>query len=167
MRTVAGWLILGALAAARIAAGPAGNVAGSVKDLDFLTGRWSGTTEGFQTDEIWSSATNGSLMGVYREMKDSKTTFFEFMTIEQELKGPVLRLRHFKPGMIALDNEPTVFLLAVLSPDKAVFEGGNKVRPIRMTFEKKSDNKMEILLEHKRDNGEWTHEVFAYTRHKN
>jgi hypothetical protein len=156
-RTVAGWMVCWV---AVVAAEPLHDV----RELAFLTGHWGGTVEGFQADEIWSTAANGSLMGVYREMKDGKTTFFEFLTIEQEEKGPVLRLRHFKPRMQALDSDPTVFPLTALSPGKAVFEGGGQARPVRMTFEQKGRDRMDILLEHKRDNGEWTHELFAYTR---
>jgi hypothetical protein len=135
----------------------------AIEGLGFLAGRWGGTVAGFQADEIWSSAANGSLMGVYREMKDGKTTFFEFLTIEQEDSGPVLRLRHFKPGMKALDTDPTVFTLTKISRGKAVFESGNKL-PVRITFEQKGPDGLNILLEHKRENGEWTHELFVYTR---
>jgi hypothetical protein len=135
-----------------------------VKELSFLTGHWGGTVQGFEADEIWSAAANGSLMGVYREMKDGKTTFFEFLTIEQEAGGPVLRLRHFKPRMQALDTEATTFSLTGFSAGKAVFEGGTKDHPVRMTFEQKGRDGLAILLEHRRDNGEWTHELFAYTR---
>jgi len=155
---VAGWMVFWVTTALALAAPPV-----EVKDLGFLAGRWGGTVGGYQADEIWSPAANGSLMGVYREMKDGKTTFFEFLTIEQEESGPVLRLRHFKPGMKALDTDPTAFPLVKLSPGKAVFESGTKL-PVRMTFEQKGPDKLEILLEHKRENGEWTHELFAYSR---
>lgn len=134
------------------------------KDLGFLAGRWSGTVQGFQAEEIWSPAANGSLMGVYREMKDGKTTFFEFLTIEEEDGGLMLRLRHFKTGMKALDSDPVVFALVKLSAGKAVFENGNQAHPVRMTFERRGANQLDVLLEHKRENGEWTHELFAYAR---
>ena len=159
-RCVAGWL-MGWLT---IVAGVAAEPPVTIQELSFLTGRWSGTVKGFEADEIWSKAANGSLMGVYREMKDGKTTFFEFLTIEQEESGPVLRLRHFKPGMKALDNDPTSFSLMSASQTKAVFEGGNKLHPVRMTFERKSPDTLEILLEHQRDKGQWTRELFSYTR---
>ena len=159
-QSVAGWMVLwlGVVAAAS-AAGPAADV----RDLAFLTGHWGGMVQGFQADEIWSPAANGSLMGVYREMKDGKTTFFEFLTIEQEESGPVLRLRHFKPGMKALDADASVFPLTKFSRGKAVFEGGGKLA-VRMTFEEKGRDALDILLEHQRENGEWTHELFAYKR---
>jgi hypothetical protein len=160
--SVARLVIFWVAAIAAIAAEPAT----TVKDLAFLAGRWGGMVAGFQADEIWSSAANGSLMGVYREMKDGKTTFFEFLTIEQEDGGLMLRLRHFKPGMKSLDTDPVVFALARFSRGKAVFENGNQSQPVRMTFERKGPDQLEVLLEHKRENGEWTHELFAYTRHE-
>jgi hypothetical protein len=155
---VASWTVLWVTVAIASAAPPA-----RIQDLDFLAGRWGGTVEGFQADEIWSPAANGSLMGVYREMRDGKTTFFEFLTIEQEESGLVLRLRHFKPGMKPLDAEATVFNMTAFTSGKAVFETAGKL-PVRMTFEQKGPDKLEILLEHKRENGEWTHELFSYTR---
>jgi hypothetical protein len=156
---VARWMVLWMAVAVAGAAEPVADV----KDLGFLAGHWSGAVEGFLADEIWSPAANGSLMGVYREMKDGKTTFFEFLTIEQEDVGPVLRLRHFKPAMKALDTDPSVFTLTKFSRGNAVFEGGTK-SPVRLTFVQKGPDRLDILLEHKRENGEWTHELFAYTR---
>jgi Domain of unknown function (DUF6265) len=157
IRTVL-WMVMAATTAS--AAAPVADV----KDLSFLAGRWTGLVEGFQADEMWSPAANGSLMGVYREMKDGKTTFFEFLTIEQEESGPVLRLRHFKPGMKSLDSDASVFTLTTFTPGKALFEGGSTKVPVRMTFAQKGPDKLEILLERKRESGEWSHELFAYTR---
>lgn len=64
--------------------------------LDWLTGHWQGDGFGGSSEEIWSPARNGVMMGMFRHHKaDGDLNFYEFFTIDAD----GLKLKHFNPDM--------------------------------------------------------------------
>jgi hypothetical protein len=64
--------------------------------LAFVRGTWTGTMGSDGVEETWSAPAGGSIVGMFRWMKDAKTTtMFELLAITHLDGVPTLRLRHF------------------------------------------------------------------------
>jgi hypothetical protein len=71
-----------------------------VNDLAFLTGSWRTDVWGGTGEEIWTKPESGNMIALWRFMKGGKLVFTEHVSLEEDAeRGPVLRLKHFNPGM--------------------------------------------------------------------
>ncbi len=71
-------------------------VKATLEALAFLRGTWTGTMGTDRVEETWSAPAGGSIVGMFRWMKDTKaTTMFELLAITHADGVPTLRLRHF------------------------------------------------------------------------
>lgn len=136
--------------------------AATLADVAFIAGRWRGEMDGGATEEWWSPASGDNMLGMFRYVKDGKAVFYELMSIERTEEGPVLRLRHFGPGLVAWEEKDgaTSWPLVELSPGRAVFElpDGRK----RLVFHRGGPAALTVSLDELR-NGAWTSQPFAYT----
>lgn len=69
----------------------------TLADMAWLAGHWTGEALGGQSEEIWSEPAAGSMMGMYRLIRDWKPVFYELLTIVEEHGSLKLRLKHFNP----------------------------------------------------------------------
>jgi hypothetical protein len=124
---------------------PIQNVA--LTDFAFISGHNRGELDGGVIDEHWSEPAGDSMMGVYRYIKDGKVEMYELLVIEQTAKGPVLRLRHFNPGLVGWEEKGEVwsYPLARFAPGEAVFEGADK--RIRISYRDAGHGILESTLE--------------------
>ncbi len=161
-------LTLAALAAALSAIPAAGQGraplrAASLRDVAFIAGRWGGEMDGGKTQEWWSAPEGDGMLGMFRYVKDGRGVFYELMSIEQTEEGPVLRLRHFGPGLVAWEEKDgtTSWPLVELTESRAVFElpDGRK----RLTYHRASERAMTITLE-EMEGGAWTSRPFTFAR---
>jgi hypothetical protein len=116
-------------------------------DFNFIAGHNRGELDGGIIDEHWSEPAGDSMMGVYRYMKDGKVVMYEVLVIEQTPKGPVLRLKHFNPGLVGWEEKAEVlsFPLARYAPGEAVFERPDKT--LRITYRSAGNSVLESTLE--------------------
>lgn len=129
-------------------------------DLSFIAGTWQGELGGGTTEEQWNPPSGDSMMGMFRYVQNGKAAFYEFMLIEQTPDGPVLRLRHFNPRLIAWEDKTGTlsFPLVEFRKNYAVFDHDSRERLI---FHRKSTTSMTITLEKIAD-GQKTAEDFHY-----
>jgi hypothetical protein len=116
-------------------------------DFAFISGHNRGELDGGIIDEHWSEPAGDSMMGVYRYIRDGKVEMYELLVIEQTTTGPVLRLKHFNPGLVGWEEKGEVwsFPLAHFTPGEAVF-----ARPdnsLRITYRAAGNNVLESTLE--------------------
>src|ERR1700722_20146558 len=107
--------------------------AADLRDLAFMAGHWRGEAAGKQIEETWSLPEQGSMTGMYREMKDGETTFYEFLTIEKTANGPVLLVEHFDPGLHAWEEQgkPITFHIEKFLPEgEVVFQSNDARNPL-------------------------------------
>jgi uncharacterized protein DUF6265 len=81
---VSAGLVAGSAVAAE-AAGPATDVAA----LEWMAGRWEGTTDGVAMEEHWLPARGGAMLGVHRDVAGGRMVSFEFLRIESDAQGIV------------------------------------------------------------------------------
>ncbi|MGI9546548.1 MAG: DUF6265 family protein [Flavobacteriaceae bacterium] len=108
----------------------------NIDDYTWLAGHWIGDGFGGISEEIWALPADGTMMGMYRHIKDEKLVFYEFLLLDKD----GLRLKHFNPDLKGWEtkDEFVSFPMVEHSPNKLVLKG--------LTFEKKSDTEMEIRL---------------------
>ena len=87
------------------------------------------------------------MMGTFRIVKDQETSLFEFLLIERDEKGVVLRFKHFDPGYRAWEKEALVLRLTQAGDHEAVFEADDRTQnPARMTYSVTTDGKLSVVV---------------------
>ena len=121
----------------------------------WLAGNWVGDGFGGTSEELWSEpSADGIMMGTYRHHKgDGSLNFYEFMVMD----STGLRLKHFNPDMVGWETKEDFvhFELIEFTENKIILKG--------LIFERKSDSEMEIRLDLKNGDKQWT-EVFKMRR---
>ena len=164
-------LVIALLGASRPAHGqppaPSADAAGraaraTLADVAFIAGHGVGALDGGVIEEVWSAPRGDSMMGMFAFTKEGRARFYEFLLIEQTASGPVLRLKHFNPGLIGWEEKAEVYSypLIGLSPRIAVFERPDK--DTRLTFAA-DEGTLAVTLDQKRD-GVWKASRFVYKR---
>src|SRR5262245_16278936 len=96
----------------------AGAHAGDAPDLarlSWLEGQWTGTKDGVETEERWSSTKGGALLGMHRDVKGGRMVAFEFLRIATTPDGAF----YFGSPMSA---PPTPFRLVEMGDQRVRFE---------------------------------------------
>jgi Domain of unknown function (DUF6265) len=119
-------------AALASAADPGANRLESVR---WLTGRWqSPAGEGVACEEHWSAQAGGAMVGMFRLLNGDRPGVYELLLLEEEADGVWMRMRHFRPKMVAQEQEPIKLKLASATPDTLVFENPTDGRPKRVIY---------------------------------
>jgi hypothetical protein len=131
--------------------------------LKFMSGKWVTSSEWGDMEENWSMPMGDNMMCSYRCVKNGKIVFYEFIVIEQQAKGPVMKLRHFSPGNIGWEekDKPYEYNLIFLDDNIARFERPDK--KTSLTFERQSADKLKVTLDRQDKDGKWVQDEFAYT----
>lgn len=133
-----------------------------INSLSFMSGKWVTKGEWGDMEENWSEPMGNSMMCAYRCVKEGKIVFYEFIVIEQQATGPVMKLRHFSPGSIAWEekDKPYDYPLMYLDENVARFERPDK--KTSLTFERIAPDKLKVTLERQDKDGKWVQDEFNY-----
>jgi hypothetical protein len=104
---------------------PARNDEPAVEDFGWMAGHWRGEGLGGICEEIWTGPLGGSMVGLFRLIREGELVFSEHMMLARDPDGIVLKVKHFTPDFVAWeDKEGAVrFRLEELRPNEAVFKG--------------------------------------------
>lgn len=129
-----------------------------LENISWLAGNWKGNALGGKVEENWSKPTGGSMMAAFKLYKDGKVVFYEIEIIREVDNNLVLQLKHFNNDLKGWEtkDETVDFPLKELTTNKAVFEG--------MTFEKVSDNEMNVYVDMHQKDGSIEVLKFNYTK---
>jgi hypothetical protein len=96
----------------------------TLADLTFLSGHWVEVTGRNLSEEIWTLPAGDSMAGVWRYVEEGRVRVLELLVIRQEAGGPVLRLRHFDPDLVAREEKgaPVILPLVAVEKQSARFE---------------------------------------------
>ncbi|RED42699.1 carbohydrate binding protein with CBM9 domain [Winogradskyella eximia] len=128
-----------------------------LENIAWIAGTWHGEAFGGITEEIWSEPSGGSMMATFKLINDGKVTFYEIEVIREVENSLILQLKHFGPDLKGWEtkDETVDFPLIEITENKVVFEG--------MSFEKNSDNEMNVYVDIK-DNGKTETVKFNYRK---
>ncbi len=139
---------------------------GSLSDVAFMEGRWRGTFNGGPIDAAWSAPEGDNLPGFMRMMKDNKVTMYEMLIFEQTEQGPIVLVKHFKPGLIGSEEKDQSDRYSFIEAKKnqALFEKSDG--QVRIIYEKRSDNQL-VIQRGKKEGDKWTFvDLFVFNRVK-
>jgi hypothetical protein len=129
-----------------------------INDVAWISGTWKGEAFGGITEEIWSEPMGESMMAAFKLVADGKVQFYEIEIIRELKASLILQLKHFNGDLKGWETkDQTVDFPLVKITDLAVYFDG-------MTFEKVSNNEMNVyVLMHGKD-GSTNEMKFNYKR---
>ncbi|HKD16585.1 MAG TPA: DUF6265 family protein [Thermoanaerobaculia bacterium] len=123
----------------------------ALQDLSWLAGRWIDDTGGNLSEETWSAPSGDAMLGMWRYVVEGKARVYEILRLSAEDGTLVLRLRHFDPALVAMEDKATPYVLKLVSTDprQLVFEGSEVGAPgvVRLTYARPSDDVLAVTLE--------------------
>lgn len=134
-----------------------GSPAVQIDELAWIAGNWQGEAFGARTEEVWNLPSGGSMMGMFKLFSDKEVMFYELMTIRQTGKTILMQLKHFNNDLKGWEeqNETVDFKFVKIDKNIVYFDG--------LTFERVSENEMNVYVVIEEDKGSVTEEKFAYT----
>lgn len=119
-----------------------------VRQLAFMTGRWSGRIFDDSIEEYWMSPASGAMLGMSRMGYNSSKATYESMLIEEDEDGVSMYLRHFNSGLATREDAPMRFHLVDVETRKARFEATDpKLRFSAIIYNLKGHRTLEVILE--------------------
>lgn len=137
---------------------------GTLNDLKFLDGRWLGTYNGGPIEASWTAPAGNSIVGFIRMTKDEQPALYELFAFEQTEKGPVALIKHFKPGMISLEEKDVRdrYTFVEAKKNMALFEKDDIT--VRIIYELRTQNQL-VIQRGKPENGKWIFtDLFVFKR---
>jgi hypothetical protein len=121
----------------------------TIDHLGWMAGNWLGDVDGDPVDEHWSSPRGGTMVGMFRWLKDGKLYYYELLAIEPESNGLVLRLKHFDRGLIDWEEKgmAIAYPLVEIGEQTATFERGGSFRSTRFVYKRVAAGELLVLSE--------------------
>ena len=140
---------------AQVSAGPASESPAMAKpatlaQVAWIAGHWVDASEGALSEEVWAAPSGDSMIGMWRYVAKGKLQIFELLSITQEDGGPVFRLRHFDPRMVAREekDKPLALKLVSIKDGEAAFEGpGQPTGTVRLTYRRHAPGSLSVTLD--------------------
>ena len=137
---------------------------GTLNDINFLEGHWLGTYNGGPIEASWSAPAGNNIMGYLRMIKDDKPSLYEVFVFEQTENGPVALIKHFKPGLISLEEKEVSdrYNFIEAKKNQALFEKDDI--SVRIIYERRSQNQL-VIQRGKMENNKWVFvDLFVFNR---
>nr|WP_321233232.1 DUF6265 family protein [uncultured Psychroserpens sp.] len=134
------------------------SLAPKLENIKWISGNWKGEAFGGQTEENWSEPSGGSMMATFKLINDGKVSFYEIEIIREIENSLILQLKHFDHNLKGWEtkNETVDFPLKKITSNQVIFKG--------MSFEKVSDNEMNVYVDIKNDDGKVEIVKFNYKK---
>ena len=157
-------LILGAMLVLAIPAAAKEPIV-ALDQLAWISGHWEGDMGGALSEELWSAPSGDTMMGMWRLVKDGKVRLYEFLVVEQEASGPVLKFKHFNRGLVGWEEKDQALVLPLvkLTQAEAVFDNGNAAKPLRLIYRRPAAGELVVVLE-RMEEGKLASTEFRYRR---
>ncbi len=129
-----------------------------ISKLSWLAGNWKGTGLGGNCDELWMTANDNSMQGIFRFYEKGKLQFTEYMNLIQESDSTLsVKLKHFSADLSPWEEKTdwTIFKLIKVENQTAYFNG--------MTYQR-IKNKLVVKLSMHDKEKEWTEEFVFYKK---
>lgn len=141
-----------------VAKSPAADEGPRVEDFAWMAGHWRGEGLGGICEEMWTGPLGGSMVGLFRLIRDGELVFSEHLMLARERDGIVLKVKHFSPEFVAWEEKADAirFRLETLRANEAIFKGMR----IRRTAEG-----LEFVIRFKSDSGESREETIVMRPH--
>ncbi|MCH6233264.1 DUF6265 family protein [Cognataquiflexum rubidum] len=102
---------------------PSGN--GSIQDLNWIAGYWTGTGLGGDCEELWLPPRDNNMVGTFRFMMNGSLIFSEYMNMVEEDGKLSLKIKHFNRDLTPWEEKEdwTIFKFIKSEGQTAYFSG--------------------------------------------
>jgi len=130
----------------------------TLNDVAWVSGNWKGEAFGGITEENWSMPSGDSMMATFKLIVKDKVEFYEIEIIRKVEESLLLQLKHFHGDLKGWEtkDETVDFPLVKISKNAVYFDG--------MTFEKISDNEMNVYVLMQSKDGNTSELKFYYNK---
>ncbi len=141
----------------------------TVPDLSVVAhieGHWKGQFNGGPIEAAWSAPEGNNIVGYIRMIRDNKPSLYEIFAFEQTEKGPIVRVKHFKPGLISVEEKEDADTYDFIEAKKneALFEKSDK--KVRIIYELRKRD-LFVLRRGTPKDGAWEFvDLFVFKRSK-
>lgn len=126
---------------------PANSPPATLADVDWLVGSWVGEAFGGTVEEAWNPPSAGSMVGMFKAMRDGKVSLYELELIVEEEGSLDLKVKHFGPDFHAWEEkEDYVSFPLVKIEENAIHFSG-------ISFYRIDDDWIEVYLVYKTKDG--------------
>jgi len=115
--------------------------AADVASLSWLEGRWTGTHEGVEMEEYWTSTAGGAMVGLHKDVKGGRMIAFEYLRIAPD-ETQALAYFASPRGLPA-----TAFRLKEMAERRVVFENKAHDFPQRILYWLGADGALHARIE--------------------
>lgn len=117
-----------------------GSPKATLEDVAWISGYWRGEAFNGEVEEIWSSPLGNSMVASFKLVVDDEVKFYEIEIITEINGTLILQLKHFHSDLRGWEekDETVDFPLVKITESRVFFDG--------MTFEKVSDNEMNVYV---------------------
>jgi hypothetical protein len=119
----------------------------SVADLAWMSGAWAGPLGPQQLQENWSHPAAGTLAGLIRIIANDETSMIEMALIEDSDDTLMLRVRQWRPGFIALADEPLTMKLVEIGDRRVSFAATGPGALKSLSYSRPSENAFHVKAE--------------------
>ena len=122
----------------------------TLAQVGWIAGHWVDDSKGALSEEVWAAPSGDSMIGMWRYVAGGKLQIFELLSITEEDGGPVFRLRHFDPRMVAREDKDKPLALKLVSArdGEAAFEGpGQPTGTVRLTYRRPAPDSLRVTLD--------------------
>jgi len=125
------------------------NGAARIASLSWMAGHWRGIADSTRLEEHWSMPAGDCMMGMFRAVRDGHVRAYQFMSLEQDPEGVLLRIKRFEPGLVGKEDKErsVVFRLEHTSVREAVFDYEGPESPKRLTYRRAGHDSLYVRLE--------------------
>ncbi len=103
---------------------------GTLKQIEWLTGYWTGTGLGGDCEELWMPVKDSGMHGVFRFAEKGKLQFTEYMVIEEKNGSLKVKIKHYGSGLSPWEEKDkwVEFPLVKIEGQTAWFNGLTYIR---------------------------------------
>lgn len=120
--------------------------------LAWMAGKWGGVQDGIRSEEHWTTADGGGLVGMHKDVKDGRMVSFEFLRIVPDSTGALCYVS--SPNGVP----PTSFCLKEQTDRRVVFENAAHDFPQRILYWREGKQlraRIEGTIGGKEESAEW------------
>ncbi|WP_170234100.1 DUF6265 family protein [Segetibacter aerophilus] len=139
---------------------------GSLSDLSFIEGHWKATMSDRTVEGEWMPQDGDNMLGFMRMMSGNKASMYELLAYEQSEQGLVSRVKHFKPGMIGMEEKEKFDQYNFVEASKGKVVLQKQGEDLRIIYEKRSNDQFAIMRGNLAE-GKWAFkDLFVFNRVK-
>jgi len=117
----------------------------SLEDVAWMVGSWEGEAFGGMVEEVWSTASAGTMMGMFKLVSGDAPSFYEFQLVVETEGTLELQLKHFHADFKGWEEKDDFisFPLVKLTESGAYFSG--------LTYLRQGPDKIQVFVALKQD----------------